>query len=186
MIAKACGVKDNIRPSILDATAGFGQDAFVLASLGCQLFLIERHPLIGALLEDALRRAENDESTREIMSRMQLMKADAIVTMQSWHNLAMPTPQVIYLDPMFPPRQKSAQVKKEMRLFRALAGNDEDAAPLFAAAFALASHRVVVKRPRHAPLIGEFKPSFVLEGAASRFDIYAKQKLGITNNQKTI
>ena len=52
MIAKAVGIQQGVRPRVLDATAGLGKDAFVLASLGCEMSLIERQPLIGALLED--------------------------------------------------------------------------------------------------------------------------------------
>ena len=86
-------------------------------------------------------------------------------------------PQVIYLDPMFPHRDKSALVKKEMRLFRPLVGDDDDAHSLLLAALDLASHRVVVKRPRKAPAIGDVAPGYVLEGNSSRFDIYPKKAL---------
>ncbi|MCT1282181.1 class I SAM-dependent methyltransferase, partial [Pseudomonas aeruginosa] len=87
-------------------------------------------------------------------------------------------PQVIYLDPMFPHRDKSALVKKEMRLFRPLVGDDLDAPALLQAALALASHRVVVKRPRKAPIIEGPKPGYSLEGKSSRYDIYPKKALG--------
>ncbi len=86
-------------------------------------------------------------------------------------------PQVIYLDPMFPHRDKSALVKKEMRVFRPLVGDDLDAPALLEAALALATHRVVVKRPRKAPIIDGPKPSHGLEGKSSRYDIYPKKAL---------
>ena len=87
-------------------------------------------------------------------------------------------PDVVYLDPMFPHRDKSALVKKEMRLFRPLVGDDQDAPALLEAAQALASHRVVVKRPRKAPIIEGARPGYALEGKSSRYDIYPKKKLG--------
>ena len=174
MLAKAVGIRPGIRPTILDATAGMGRDAFVLAQLGCSLKLIERHPLIAALLADGLQRAQADAEVAPIIARMQLWRGDAITLMRDWHD---ELPQVIYLDPMFPHRDKSALVKKEMRLFRVLAGDDDDAPALLEAAWQLASHRVVVKRPRKAPAIAGPSPAYVLEGKSSRYDIYTKKAL---------
>ncbi|MDR0578614.1 MAG: class I SAM-dependent methyltransferase [Candidatus Accumulibacter sp.] len=168
-IAKAIGVQPGVRPSVLDATAGLGRDAFALAGLGCELTLIERHPLIAALLEDGLRRARDDAETAPIAARMSLREGDAIALMRGWSGEA---PQVVYLDPMFPHRGKSALVKKEMRAFRPLVGDDGDAPALLEAALALASHRVVVKRPRKAPALGGLAPGYALEGKSSRFDVY--------------
>ena len=171
MIAKAVGIQQGVRPRVLDATAGLGKDAFVLASLGCEMSLIERQPLIGALLEDGLARGLDDAQVAPIVSRMRLLKGNSIDVMRNWEG---EPPQVIYLDPMFPHREKTALVKKEMRLFRPLVGDDNDAPALLEAALALASHRVVVKRPRKAPCIAGPKPSHALEGKSSRYDIYPK------------
>nr|WP_079201057.1 class I SAM-dependent methyltransferase [Pseudomonas sp. CC6-YY-74] len=174
MIAKAVGVQPGVRPRVLDATAGLGRDAFVLASLGCNLTLIERQPLIAALLEDGLARAAVDRDVGPIVAHMRLLTGNAIELIREWQG---EPPQVIYLDPMFPHRDKSALVKKEMRLFRPFVGDDLDAPALLAAALALASHRVVVKRPRKAPVIDGGKPTYALEGKTSRYDIYALKKL---------
>ena len=174
MIAKAVGIQSGVRPRILDATAGLGRDAFVLASLGCELTLIERQPLVAALLEDGLARAARDPEVAPIVARMQLLTGNAVDLLRAWPD---EPPQVVYLDPMFPHRDKSALVKKEMRLFRPLVGDDLDAPALLAAALALASHRVVVKRPRKAPCIDGPKPSHQLEGKSSRYDIYPKKAL---------
>lgn len=174
MIAKAVGIQPGVRPSVLDATAGLGRDAFVLAQLGCAVTLAERQPVIAALLEDGLRRARADAEVAAIVARMTLLRGDAIALMGDWPGAA---PQVVYLDPMFPHRDKSALVKKEMRLFRPLAGDDGDAPALLAAALALATHRVVVKRPRKAPAIAGDPPGYALEGNSSRFDIYPKKAL---------
>ncbi len=174
MIAKAVGVQPGVRPRVLDATAGLGRDGFVLASLGCAVTLIERQPLIAALLEDGLARAANHSEVGAIVANMRLLTGNAIELMSAWQG---EPPQVIYLDPMFPHRDKSALVKKEMRLFRPLVGDDQDAPALLAAALALASHRVVVKRPRKAPIIAGATPGYALEGKSSRYDIYPKKKL---------
>ncbi|MET1077848.1 MAG: class I SAM-dependent methyltransferase [Pseudomonas sp.] len=174
MIAKAVGVQPGVRPQVLDATAGLGRDAFVLASLGCGMTLIERQPLVAALLEDGLLRARQDREVGPIAAQMRLLTGNAIALMEQWQG---EPPQVIYLDPMFPHRDKSALVKKEMRLFRPLVGDDLDAPALLAAALALASHRVVVKRPRKAPIIEGAKPAYALDGKSSRYDIYPKKAL---------
>ncbi len=174
MIAKAVGVQPGVRPSVLDATAGLGRDAFVLASLGCAVTMSERQPIIAALLEDGLARAARDAEVAPIAAQMRLLQGNAIELMRDWQG---EPPQVIYLDPMFPHRDKSALVKKEMRLFRPLVGDDMDAPALLEAALALASHRVVAKRPRKAPIIEGAKPSYALEGKSSRYDIYPKKAL---------
>lgn len=176
MVARAVGLRGAIRPYVLDATAGLGRDAFVLAALGCEVMLLERQPVIAALLADGLNRAaEAGGEVAEIVARMRLVEADAIEAMRNW---AGPVPQVIHLDPMFPHRDKSALVKKEMRLFRPLAGDDPDAPALLAEALALASHRVAVKRPRKAPAIEGPVPNAKLQGQSSRYDIYGSKKLG--------
>jgi 16S rRNA (guanine1516-N2)-methyltransferase len=172
MIARAVGIAPGVRPQVLDATAGLGCDAFVLAGLGCEVTLIERNPLVAALLEDGLRRALADAAAAPAASRMRLREGDALALMRDWAGEA---PQVIYLDPMFPRRGKSALVKKEMRLFRPLVGDDDDAPLLLAAALSLAAYRVVVKRPRRAPPLGGMAPAYALEGKSSRFDVYAKR-----------
>ena len=174
MIAKAVGIQPGVRPTVLDATAGLGRDAFVLACLGCQVQMIERHPIIAALLSDGLRRARLDAQVMGIVQRMPLLIGDAIELMLAWTEAA---PQVVHLDPMFPSRDKSALVKKEMRLFKPLVGADDDAPDLLAAALALATHRVVVKRPRKAPTIAGIPPTYSLDGKSSRYDIYVKKSL---------
>lgn len=171
-IAKAVGVQGSIRPSVLDATAGLGGDAFVLASLGCSMYLAERQPVVRALLADGLERLQLDAELTEFGQRMQLLAGDGVHALQNWQQAE--PPQVVYLDPMFPHSRKSAQVKKEMALFRDLVGADEDADLLLAPALALASHRVVVKRPRLAPDLANQKPTYSLTGKANRFDIYVK------------
>jgi len=168
-IAKAVGLKHGFTPHVLDATAGLGRDAFVLASLGCQLTLMERMPVVAALLDDGIERAKLNSDVGEIANNMQLIHASSIESM----NLAT-APDVVYLDPMFPHREKSAAVKKEMRIFQSLVGEDLDADSLLEPALALAKYRVVVKRPSYAPPLANKKPSMSINMKKNRFDVYVK------------
>ena len=170
LVAKAVGVKKDKIPTVIDATAGLGRDAFVLAKLGCQVQMIERSPVVAELLAEGLRRAEQDDEVREIMTRMSLAVADASQYLSALDEAE--RPDVVYVDPMHPERSKAAAVKKEMQLFRALVGADEDDAALLQAALGAARKRVVVKRPRKSETIPGPKPSLVYEGKSTRFDVY--------------
>ncbi|MCC5825604.1 class I SAM-dependent methyltransferase [Alkalimonas sp.] len=169
-IAKAVGLNKKRDLTVIDATAGLGRDAFVLASLGAKLTLVERNPLVAALLADGLRRAsEHPDLSDWLPERMQLHFAPAQQALSQ-----LDTVEVVYLDPMFPERQKSALVKKEMRAFHQVVGEDPDADALLPAALALASKRVVVKRPAYAPPLAGTKPSHEVKGKNNRFDVYVK------------
>ncbi|MGM0913220.1 MAG: class I SAM-dependent methyltransferase [Pseudomonadota bacterium] len=180
LVARACGFAQGVTPAVVDATAGLGRDAFVLASLGARVLLVERVAAIFALLEDGLARALLDDDTAEIAARMRLVHGDAAGDLEARVAEAGFPPQVIHLDPMFPHRDKSALVKKEMRLFRTLAGDDADAPRLLEAALDVATHRVVVKRPRKAPPIEGPAPRHVIEGKTSRYDLYVHRSLKAT------
>ncbi|AJQ96522.1 hypothetical Protein YC6258_04490 [Gynuella sunshinyii YC6258] len=164
-LAKAIGLNKASGIKVLDATAGLGRDAFVLASLGCHVQLWERNPVVHALLSDGLLRAEAHSETAEIVTRMELCAGVASAHKTSW-------PEVIYLDPMFPPSKKSAKPKKDMQLFHQLVQQDLDADELLPWALKTAKNRVVVKRPRIAPYLAGVKPSFELTGKSNRFDVY--------------
>lgn len=165
-LARAAGVRAESRPDVIDATAGLGRDAFVLAALGCEVTLIERQPVVAALLRDGLARALDDEQVRPIVQRMHLRAGDAAEI------LAQARTDVVLVDPMHPPRRKEAAVKKEMRILRRLVGDDPDADRLLAAALPAAIRRVVVKRPRGAEPLAGPRPSGAVEGRSTRFDIY--------------
>lgn len=178
LIAKAVGLKAGVKPHIYDLTAGLGGDAFVLACLGCRVTMAERNPVVHALLSDGLARARefallHDGELNDILARLHLLDADSI----QWLGSSGETPDVIYLDPMFPERKKSASVKKEMQVFHGLVGDDGDATALLDLALQKAVYRVVVKRPRVAPSLDQRLPSFKLDGKSSRYDIYALKSL---------
>ena len=170
LLAKAVLPKDVSSPAVIDATAGLGRDAFVLASLGARVTLLERSPIIGALLEDALRRAQTSE-VADIAARMTLYVGDAVTYLRTLTETE--RPDVIYLDPMYPhTTKKSALQKKEMQLFRQLVGADDDANELLEVARRVALKRVAVKRPVGAPFLGEVRPQGGLESKNTRFDLY--------------
>ncbi len=163
-LVRAVKIKGIDEPLVVDATAGLGEDAFLLAAAGCRVLLFERDSVIAALLEDALERAKRDPETAPIASRMTLYKEDSI--------LALPTlsPDVVLLDPMFPERKKSALVKKKFQLLHLLERPCEDERALLDASLAARPKRIVIKRPAKGPYLAGVKPSFSLSGSAVRFD----------------
>jgi len=171
LIAKAVGLKSAVNPTVLDATAGLGRDAFVLASLGCTVTMFERSPVVAALLDDGLARGYQDpEIGTWLKQRLVLThnnSLDGLSQLTESHD-------VVYLDPMYPHRKKSAQVKKEMRVFQSLVGSDPDADELLPLALNVATKRVVVKRPSYAEFLNDKKPSMQLDSKANRFDVYVK------------
>ena len=169
-LARAVGLKHAANPTVIDATGGLGRDAFVLATLGCRVQLLERSLIVAALLDNGLMRAHSDAATLPIAERMTVLNADARAYLCTLSDAQWP--DVVYLDPMYPQREKSALVKKEMRVLRALLGDDHDSAELLAAARHCARQRVVVKRPRRAPWLDDLKPSMSIENENTRFDVY--------------
>lgn len=168
VFAKAIGITARGGPTVLDATAGMGVDAFFMACLDCKVTAIERSPVIYELLQDGLRRAHADkELGKWIDDYLVFVHANAIDYMKSLKE----KPQVIYVDPMFPDvEERSALPKKEMQLFRKLLGADLDTKQLFEAAMKTASERVVVKRPSEAEPMGT--PTHSFEGKTARYDTY--------------
>ncbi len=165
-IVKAVKGRSTETLTVLDATAGLGRDCFMLAMAGCRVVACERHPVVACLLADGLWRAAASDRTAGTVSRIEFLPGSA------FDALSVRNADVVCLDPMFPERDKTALVKKEMRAFKRLVGADEDGAELLALARQHARLRVVVKRPSSAaPLAGV--PSHSLGGKAGRFDVYA-------------
>ena len=171
-IAKAIGLKHGFMPHVLDATAGLGRDAFVLAGLGCKLTLMERMPVVAALLDDGIERAKLSADVSDVAQCMRLIHGSSIEDMTLADQV-----DVVYLDPMYPHREKSAAVKKEMRVFQSLVGEDLDADALLAPALALAKYRVVVKRPSYAPPLNNQTPTTSIKMKKNRFDVYVNKAI---------
>lgn len=170
LIAKAVGVKAKSKLFVLDVTAGFGVDAMLLAHFGCKILMLERSAVVAALLQDGLDRALKDELFKS--SQIELLVIDANTFLERLVVEKTALPDVIYLDPMFPDRKKTALVKKEMRVLQQLVGKDYDADVLFHKALQCAKKRVVVKRPKHAPFLAERKPDILFRGNVCRYDVY--------------
>ena len=171
-LAKACGIDKHPDWTILDATAGLGKDAFVLASLGAKITLCEQHPALYGLLADGLSRAAQDQGAADIIKRMSCIHQDSVDYLDKCHASAGILPDIIYLDPMYPDRKKSAKIKKEMQILQHLTthikGNDE----LLKAALKVAVHRVVVKRPKSAPNLNDKAVSYTVSSVNTRYDVY--------------
>lgn len=177
-IGQAVGLNKHPSLSVMDCTAGLGRDAFVLAGLGCELVMVERHPVVHALLADGLSKAmsRGDTAVRDICKRMSLQHSSA-------HDLlaqlaAGQGPDVVYMDPMFPQRSKSAKVKKDMAGLQRVLGPDEDVLSLLELALRVAKRRVVVKRPRSSDMAwleARLKPAFSFPGKSMQFDVFLPQ-----------
>lgn len=167
-LPKAVGMKGGHTPKVVDATAGMGRDAFLLASLGAEVTLIERSSIMHELLESGMASArEAGGDVAEVINRMTLLHGDA--------RDLLPTllPEVVIVDPMHPLRKKSALVKNEMRLLRKIVGTDDDASELMKIALASASERVVLKWPQRASSMeGICSASHQILGKSTRYDVF--------------
>ena len=179
-LAKACGLTKGRRPSIIDATAGFALDGLLLAAMGSKVTLLEQHPLIFTLVADALQRAARAELAwlETILQNIEHVHTNSAEYLQSHtsenHTLESKICDVVYLDPMYPERDKaaSAQVKKGMQILRSLPDCYTNTQALFEAAMVAAKQRVVVKRPSWAETITSLKPDLMVSMPNHHFDIY--------------
>jgi 16S rRNA (guanine1516-N2)-methyltransferase len=193
-IAKAIGIKSTKEPPpvVIDATAGWGEDSWLLAGLGCRVLSVERNKIVATLLRDGLLRAAM--ALPEVAMRITLVQTSAIALLRriayqatgSAHNTSeiamedLPAemeaylhPDVVFLDPMFPPRKKGAE-GKPMKVIRQLVGDDDDADQLLDAALRVARKRVVVKRPIHGEALGGREADVTHEGKSMRYDVYCR------------
>ncbi|MGV6857620.1 MAG: class I SAM-dependent methyltransferase [bacterium] len=185
LISKAIGSQRLPTPHIVDATAGLGRDSLVLASLpGHQstqpiVTAIERSPTVFALLRDAQCRALQASNNPELVALAQRIRLTAGDSSEQLTRIARQQDiDIVYLDPMYPARQKKAQVKKDMRIFQALLGEaTQDNAQLLHTARETATYRVVVKRPLKGEHLAGQKPAFSIKGRSTRFDVYTRKKL---------
>ncbi|MDA0689444.1 MAG: class I SAM-dependent methyltransferase [Proteobacteria bacterium] len=167
-LGKALGLKSLRYPVILDATAGLGTDSFLFSAAGCQVVMLERNPLVHALLADGLDRAANTDGVlRDITERMRLQQEDFLHA-----RLDTDAFDVVYLDPMFPAKKKSAKSGKGMFLLQQLVADSADEIMMLQRAMQLARKRVVVKRAKLSPTIGELRPDISFIGSSNRFDVY--------------
>ena len=167
MLVKAASSEKEGRKAI-DATAGMGEDAFLLAAQGYEVTLYEQNPVVAALLKDAIRRAKKNQILKDIAGRMKVVEADSV---ESMSKLLDPV-DVIYLDPMFPARQKSSLINKKLQLIQKLEPPCSEETDLFDAALKVGPSRIIVKRPLKSEYLAGREPSYTLKGKAIRYDCY--------------
>ena len=171
MLAKAVKTdQENLKA--IDATAGMGEDSLLLAACGYQVTLYEQNPVIAILLKDSLRRAKKNTVLTDFVSRMPLVEGDSIEHL----NKRLDPVDVIYLDPMFPGRQKSGLINKKLQLIQKLEPPCSKETALFDAAMAAQPSKIIVKRPLKSPYLDERVPSYSLKGKAIRYDCYSPYK----------
>lgn len=166
LLVRAARLKGIEEPTLVDATAGLGQDSLLLAAAGFSVTLIECNPVIAAMLVDAIERARRDPELADAAGRMQVIEGNSLKVLR---DLSMP-PDVVYLDPMFPGRSKSAAVKKKFQLLHRLEMPCEDEMALLEAARAAHPRKIVIKRPVKGPHLAGVKPDYTLRGKAVRYD----------------
>ena len=177
LLARAAGLDRGAR-TVIDATAGLGRDALALALRGASVLMIERHPVLAALLEDALARAQRVDSP--IAARLELVTGDAGTILEAMAAAETPGPHTILIDPMYPQSGKDALPKRDLQLLRTLIGRtDDDADLLVAIARRVATRRVVVKRPPRGPLLAA-RPIATFAGSRVRYDVYAPDQPSAT------
>lgn len=167
LLVRAARVRGSAAPTVVDATAGLGEDALLLAAAGFTVTMFERDPVIAALLRDALDRAADKPQLKDIVERMTLVEGDSVSGLGALGF----SPDVVFLDPMFPERTKSAAVKKKFQLLHHLELPCEDEEGLLDAALAVRPRKVVIKRPAKGPWLAGVKPSHSLAGKAVRYDV---------------
>lgn len=167
LLVRAAKIRKAQRPlSAVDATAGLGEDAFLLAAAGFQVRLYERNPVIAALLQDALRRGMENPELIPILSRMHFHKGDSIEELPRLDF----APDIVALDPMFPERKKSGLIRKKFQILHQLESPCSEEEALFDAALSCHPGRIVIKRPLKGPFLAGRKPSYTLKGRAIRYD----------------
>ena len=170
LLVRAARIKGVEAPRAIDATAGFGEDALLLAAAGFHVQLFEQDPVIAALLTDGLARAADHPQLAPIVARMRVTPGDSIQAFKACAAANAAAPDVVYLDPMFPTRTKSAAVKKKFQLLHHLEAPCANEEELLRAAIAVNPRKVVIKRPAKGPLLAGIKPSYSIAGKAVRYD----------------
>lgn len=151
----------------IDATAGMGEDALLLAAAGFTVHLYEKDPIIAALLSDSVSRARNIPELSDAVSRMTVIEGDSIEALKHLDTHV----DVILLDPMFPKREKSGLIKKKFQLIQQLEKPCDDEVELLEAAITAHPSKIVIKRPAKGPFLAGRKPSYSINGKSIRYDV---------------
>ncbi|MDO4589984.1 MAG: class I SAM-dependent methyltransferase [Slackia sp.] len=169
LLVRAARIKGVAEPRGLDATAGLGCDSLLLAAAGFDMTLYERNPVACALLEDALRKAADDARFAHAARRMRAVHGDSIEALKRCRG----TFDLVYLDPMFPKKRKSAATNKKFQLIHRIEAPCADEERLLQAAFEAKPRRIVVKRSVKGPYLAGVKPHYSIAGKAVRYDCFS-------------
>ena len=153
-------------PKAIDATAGMGEDSLLLAACGYEVTMFEQNPVIAALLKDALRRAKKHPVLKEITGRMQLVEGSSIELLPK----QIDQPDLIYLDPMFPARQKSGLIGKKLQLIQKLEQPCVEETLLLETAIQAHPKKIIIKRPLKGENLAGRVPDYSVKGKAIRYD----------------
>ena len=164
-LALVRAVKPHSKMYIIDATAGWGRDAAILASFGARVLMLERELFMGELLADALAR-RNWLSQHKLNLELQVIDAMQYLNALPMNQL----PDVIYLDPMHPARHKNALVKKDLQILQQLLDYDSKALELLHLARTKVTQHVIMKWPIHGPKLA--KSTTTIRSKTVRYDIY--------------
>lgn len=169
LILKAAKIKkDRSEIRIVDATAGMGEDAVILAAAGYNVTMYEKDPVIAAILNDNIERSAKNPLLAPIIERMTLIKSDSVEAMKYMSGEA----DIILLDPMFPARSKSALIKKKFQLIHLIEAPCDNEDELLNAAFVAKPKKILVKRPVKGAFLANKKPDYSISGKAVRYDCF--------------
>ncbi len=181
-------------PCIFDATAGLGYDSLLFASEGARVISFERNPYIAFMTASSLMMARQSSELNEVTSRISFICGDFVSYMKNanlcprelesdFHiNISflkdedpciLPTPDILYLDPMFPASKKNAAAKKKLQLIQQLEEPCDDENALFSAALSCSPSKIIIKRPLKGPYFADKKPHYSLKGTSIRFDCFS-------------
>lgn len=169
LLVRAARIKGLAEPRGIDATAGLGCDSLLLAAAGFHMTLYERNPVACAMLEDALRKAADDARFAHAARHMHAIHGDSIEALEQCRGAF----DLVYLDPMFPEKRKSAATNKKFQLIHRIEAPCADEERLLQAAFEAQPRRIVVKRSAKGPYLAGIKPHYSIAGKAVRYDCFS-------------
>jgi len=168
LLVRACNNRQRNIHTVLDLTAGWGVDGYILARHGQDVTLLEQNQLVQAIVAFSLQRLAADPEKGAFAKQLKIINAEALHFL---NDLAEQRYDCIYLDPMFAAHKSGAKPAKEMQILQALTDNTA-IETCFELALRHARKRVVVKRAAKASTLTSLKPDMVHRAKSVRFDVY--------------
>lgn len=168
-IVKAFSNKQRSIHSVLDLTAGWGVDSFILAHHGKRVTMLEQSEIVYSVTAESLQQALHSSRLSSAASNINSLNTNSLEYLSNMEANA--GFDCIYLDPMFPTHKSTAKPTKDMQLLQKLTEN-LDIETCFELALEKAKNRVVVKRPLKSVPITSTQPDLVYREKTIRFDVY--------------